>query len=566
MVESAVAESARARSAAQILIVDDQPANLTTLTEILNREGFTVRQAVNGQTALRTAQTVPPDLILLDIRMPQMNGYEVCSSLKADQTTRNIPVIFLSALDDVLDKSRAFSIGGVDYITKPFNVDEVVVRVQHQLTIQLQRQQLLDLNHQLQRINSDLERQVQVQTLELRQALLFERTLKRISDQVRDTLDQHQILRSAVEELARTLKVDCCDAALYSRDRLTSVIHYQYVRPGQAATLRQAINLTEAPDIYEQLQQKQCFAFCQIQSSPIRNHAAILVCPIYDDQVEQNGSIGDLWVFKPLLSSFGKTEIRLVEQVANQCAVALRQARLYQAAEDQVQELERLNQLKDRYLTEKEALLAEVHHRVKNNLQIIRSLISLQMRQLDNPQMVDLLQEIQNRVHSMALIHEMLYRSADFSAIDLSEYLKAVVRQLLRVYEAARRGIVWVLDTEGVTLNLEQAVPCGLLVNELVSNALKHAFAGERRGTLTVRCHADAETGQIILLVEDDGVGLPAEINWRTAESLGLHIVQSLLRQLDGVMECQVERAQPDRRSDRPSGTRFSIRFPISRG
>ncbi len=129
-----------------ILVVDDTPDNLRLLGAILTDQGYRVRKALNGQTALKTVRTVPPDLILLDINMPGMNGYEVCQELKADKQTQEIPVIFISALDDVLDKVKAFKVGGVDYITKPFQGEEVIARIDNQLKIQQLQKQLQSQN------------------------------------------------------------------------------------------------------------------------------------------------------------------------------------------------------------------------------------------------------------------------------------------------------------------------------------------------------------------------------------------------------------------------------------
>jgi signal transduction histidine kinase len=137
-----------------ILIVDDTPENLQILSATLSERGYKVRGVVKGQMALRAARSAPPDLILLDIRMPEMDGYEVCSKLKADPKTCEIPVIFISALDEVLDKIKAFAVGGVDYITKPFQVAEVLARVEHQLTIQ-------KLSHQLREQNQQLQQEIQ---------------------------------------------------------------------------------------------------------------------------------------------------------------------------------------------------------------------------------------------------------------------------------------------------------------------------------------------------------------------------------------------------------------------
>ncbi|WP_204103887.1 MULTISPECIES: diguanylate cyclase [Spirulina sp. CCY15215] len=125
-----------------ILIVDDLPENLRVLSQMLSENGYKVRKAINGKIALRATQSAAPDLILLDIKMPDMDGYEVCSQLKANPETTEVPVIFISALDEVLDKVKAFQMGGVDYITKPFQVEEVIVRIENQLTIQRQKLQL----------------------------------------------------------------------------------------------------------------------------------------------------------------------------------------------------------------------------------------------------------------------------------------------------------------------------------------------------------------------------------------------------------------------------------------
>ncbi|WP_072621578.1 diguanylate cyclase domain-containing protein [Spirulina major] len=129
-------------TASNILIVDDLPENLRVLSQMLENQGYKVRKAINGKTALRAACSTPPDLILLDIQMPEMNGYEVCEQLKQNSITTDIPIIFVSALDEVFDKVRAFSVGGIDYITKPFQIEEVLARIETQLTIQKQRQQL----------------------------------------------------------------------------------------------------------------------------------------------------------------------------------------------------------------------------------------------------------------------------------------------------------------------------------------------------------------------------------------------------------------------------------------
>lgn len=140
-----------------LLIVDDMPTNLDLLSNILIRQGFQVRAAINGTLALMSAQATPPDLILLDIMMPDMDGYEVCRRLKAGEQTRNIPIIFISAQDKTTDKVNAFTMGGVDYITKPFQVEEVLARVRTHLALRALQKQLETTVHQLEKKNAQLE-------------------------------------------------------------------------------------------------------------------------------------------------------------------------------------------------------------------------------------------------------------------------------------------------------------------------------------------------------------------------------------------------------------------------
>ena len=157
-----------------ILLVDDTPNNLRLLSSLLGKQGYKVRSVINGMMALKAASAKPPDLILLDINMPEMNGYEVCEKLKANQMTRSVPVIFLSALDDVLDKVKAFEVGGCDYITKPFQIEEVVVRVENQLQLRRAQRMLSEQNVLLEQEICDRKRiqaSLEAREVELKQAL-----------------------------------------------------------------------------------------------------------------------------------------------------------------------------------------------------------------------------------------------------------------------------------------------------------------------------------------------------------------------------------------------------------
>ena len=202
-------------------------------------------------------------------------------------------------------------------------------------------------------------------------------------------------------------------------------------------------------------------------------------------------------------------------------------------------------------LREKEILLREIHHRVKNNLQIISSLLSLQERNVDNEAALQILAESRGRVASMALIHEQLYRSQTFSNIELEGYLLELLPRLVASFKG-HRNIKLEIEAQSVKLCIDQAIPFGLLLNELVTNSLKHAFNGREGGTVRVRVLLDGDDME--LLAEDDGVGLPSGLVLEEVSTLGLQIVTLLANQLRGTL-C-VMPAQ---------GARFRLRFPLPR-
>ncbi len=188
--------------AKNILVVDDTPDNLRLLVKLLSEQGYKIRVATDGPHALEAARAKPPDLILLDVMMPGMDGYEVCRQLKAQAETRNIPVLFLSALDQAQDKVKAFTAGGVDYITKPFHVAEVLARVQTHLALQSAQRHLAEKTGQLERVNAALAREVALRKLEI---LAREQTQEAL-------LQTHDELETRVHE--RTAELSAANAAL----------------------------------------------------------------------------------------------------------------------------------------------------------------------------------------------------------------------------------------------------------------------------------------------------------------------------------------------------------------
>ena len=214
------------------------------------------------------------------------------------------------------------------------------------------------------------------------------------------------------------------------------------------------------------------------------------------------------------------------------------------------------NQIREA-LKEKEILLQEVHHRVKNNLQVISSMLNLQRRFVDDPKMLDVLEESQNRISTMSFIHESLYQNSDFSSIGFADYLERLTQNLIHSYSKISARVELISQLDDIHINLKQAIPCGLIVNELVSNCLKYAFKGRETGKVFLRVEKKGE--ELEIEVADNGVGLPEEFDIETNDSLGVYLVQALNDQLDGVLV--VDNKQSDKTLDSNGGASFLVRF-----
>jgi PAS domain S-box-containing protein len=206
-------------------------------------------------------------------------------------------------------------------------------------------------------------------------------------------------------------------------------------------------------------------------------------------------------------------------------------------------------------LQEKEALLKEVHHRVKNNLQVISSLLDLQASHIQEPQTLEAFQIIQNRVKSISLVHKKLYRSKSLAQVNLADYIDNLTTHLIQTYTLNSDDITLQLRLDEVLCNLDTAIPCGLLINELVSNALKHGFPGNSRGSIwvelnTVGVVSPQNAQQVRLIVGNDGLKFPELSNLSEAESVGFQLIQALIQQIHGQMEI-----------DESRGTEFKITF-----
>ncbi|MBW4657866.1 MAG: PAS domain-containing protein [Drouetiella hepatica Uher 2000/2452] len=421
----------------------------------------------------------------------------------------------------------------------------------------------------LEHLNAELERQVQERTTQLQQALRFEAGLKRVTDKVRDSLDEGQILQSAVQELALVLNLVCCDTALYDSNHdlglATSTVRYEFTTSEAKASpssLGQVIPMTTLPETYRQLLQGEYFQFCEIAS----RHLAVLSCPIADDQ----GVLGDLWLFKRREDAFDELEIRLVQQVANQCAIAIRQAQLHQASQVQLEEMKKLDQLKDSFLSTTSHELRSPVATMRMAIRVLRLALAqeraaasartesanTEATRLEKAGAVDRYLHILDTEcdREISMINNLL----DFQRLEAGEHplfmqsidLQDWLPEVVALFQERARDRQQTLHLD-LPLNLPHLISdCASLERilvELLNNACKYT---PLKGQITVR--VQAESGSIQIVVSNTSLEIPASDlthifdkfyripnsdPWKQGGTgLGLALVQKLTERLDGAI------------------------------
>ena len=441
-------------------------------------------------------------------------------------------------------------------------VDQLTIAIQH-----------ANLHCQVQQLNINLERQVQTRTAQLRLAYDFEATLKQITDQVRDSLDEDQILESAVRALAKRLGVGCCNAAIFDLERGTSTIRYEYAL-GIPPSMGKVSQLSDFPEIYEQLLQGQHLQFCSLLAHPERGNVSMFACPILDDK----GVLGDLWLVNQSFYEFNDQDVRLVQQIANQCAIAIRQARLFQAAQAQVKELEQLNRLKDDFLS-------TVSHELRTpmaNIKMAVHMLDLTLRDLgmfktqENP--LDryfrvLKDECQREIN---LIDDLLdltlldsqKTSLNLSEVSLQSWIPKVVEPFLARAQNQQQGLEIEISANLPKVKTDLSYLERTLA-ELLNNAFKYTPAG---GQISISASVDdqSESTAVVVRVCNAGVEIPVSEHDRIFDKfyripnsdpwkhggtgLGLALVKKLVERLEGAIHVESFQGK----------TAFVVQLPIA--
>lgn len=429
---------------------------------------------------------------------------------------------------------------------------ELLQQLSTEVAIALQHSKLYQ---QAQRLNLDLEQQVQQRTEQLKNALDYESMLKRITDRIRDSLDENHILQAAVQELTVILKLAGCNAALYDLNQGTSTIHYEYTQSIPASQGRVA-QMQHFPEIYQQLQRGWYFQFCSLLPNPVRGRVAMLTCPIFVHPESSRGVdqsvLGDLWLIHHPDHLFDEHEIRLVQQVASQCAIAIRQARLYQAAQGQVQELAKLNRLKDEFLSTVSHELRTPITNVKMAIQMLRTASTEDKR----AKYLSILE--QEAVREADLINDLLDlqqlqampRPLDLEPVSLPEWLPKLLDPFQPRF-AARHQIFQAQYSPALPPIISEPASLRRTLVELLNNACKYTAPGGRI-TLTINAHSVTELPMMRFVICNQATIPTVELNkifdkfyrcpnadpWKQGGTgLGLALVKKLIERLQGTIQ-----------------------------
>jgi signal transduction histidine kinase/DNA-binding response OmpR family regulator len=558
---------------AKILVVEDECVAAWSIQESLEGFGHTlVAHVTSGSEAIRTAGETQPDLVLMDIQLKgKIDGISAAEQIRS---LLKIPIVYLTAQANSCTLKRAIASRHPQgtptttrYLVKPFNqadlhttIEIALLRnqfekrleaIEHQLLTQsgdrpdpIELMNPVDLinpiaedltgeqqSETLERPNSALDQavldqsvldQVQKQTAQLQQALDFEALLKRITEKVRDSLDESQILQTAVEELNTELNTTSCDTGLYDLNLATSTIAHESLRVDAPSVQGRVFYMEDEEAIYSQLLAGKAIQFCWITEKTLRpcsEGSTTLVCPLINDP----GVIGDIWLYRVSEDGFGSAEVRLVQQVANQCAIAIRQARLHAAVQQQVTELESLNQIKDDFLNTISHELRTPISSIKMASQLLEiRLNGLGLLETDGEQIRRYLQILQSECdREISLINNVL----DLSRLDtqmepihqtpikLQDWIPHLLEPFAAQMQKQQQQLVVDIPADLPPV-VSDLASLGRILTELFNNAFKYTPAHE-----TIKVSAGIESREVPHFSERISRGLKAHFPKRNHEN-----------------------------------------------
>jgi len=448
------------------LIAEDDPVTRRLLEARLRKWGHEVLACSDGAAAWEILKKKDaPRLVILDWMMPEMEGVEVCRQVRALKRERYVYVIILTGKDSTEDVVSGLEAGADDYVIKPFDPYELRVRIESGRRVVELQSQLIEAKANVETVNDELKR-------------AHDELEQRVAERTADLVRSNERLRDEIAERRRARQAVGKTEARYRElvENANSII-MRLTPDGKVAFFNEFAQGFFGYNEDEIRGRDVVGTIVPETESPAPNLRTVVrhivgdpdgYATIESDNINRDGRrVWVSWTNKAVVDEDG----RIVEVLC---------------VGNDITKLKEAEERIRSSLQEKETLLQEIHHRVKNNLQVISSLLGLQTRRVKDEKVVAALKDSQIRVRSMALIHEQLYRSSDLSRIDFRGYVKALSGALLQTYSETAGRVSFKIDSDRVFVGIATAIPCGLIINELVSNCLKHAFEGERAGEIRV--------------------------------------------------------------------------------
>ncbi|MHC9538903.1 MAG: histidine kinase dimerization/phosphoacceptor domain -containing protein [Vulcanimicrobiota bacterium] len=540
------------KMAAKIVIVEDEIYVAEVIRDCLKSFGYEVTAMLEtGEEAIKKVRESPPDLLLMDIVLEKNgeDGIEIADRIKNEF---QIPVVFLTGYSDEEHIERAKRAEPLGYLIKPFNRNELKAVVE------------LALSH------AKIERERSLIYQQISRRLEIEKVISSISQQFVGKISIDTGIRKSMALLAKLRKAEYAYLCLFNEDGKSYKCIYDWqncldekdmpdkpvkrefslispwiekLKKGKIIHVKTVSNVSDdETEAEKRLLDKEIHSFLII---PVKTSSKVVGFIGFESR-ERSTDWTDEDVMLVRVAS--EIIIQVYERKKQEEELNTYKNHLEDLVSKRTMELSAINEELEKKiieqalteerlktsLREKEVLLREIHHRVKNNLQVVSSLLNLQARALNEPAITDLVNESRNRVKIMALVHESLYESEELDRIDYGEYLRKLVNYLFRTYN--RSDVTYELNATRVHLDINVAVPCGLIVNELVSNSLKHAFPDGRRGVVSISLDA-GNNGTVTLRISDNGVGFPLNYDFKNPSSLGLQLVNDLALQIEAQMQ-----------------------------
>jgi DNA-binding response OmpR family regulator/anti-sigma regulatory factor (Ser/Thr protein kinase) len=531
-----------------ILLVDDEPANLGILCEYLEVAGeYKVLMATSGESALRQAARAKPDMILLDVKLPGMDGFEICRRLKENETTQDIPIVFLSAVTETEEKVTALELGAMDYITKPFRLAEVLARVEKHLTIHKLQKSLEERNAQLER--EIAARKQAEETLRRRNRDLI--LLNQAGQALNSTLELDAVLTVILRAVRDLLGV--LNSSIWLLEPETSaasseseaILICRHMASSQSASIRgwrvpvsQGIvgwTVRNRRGIIVPDTRDDPHHYKDIDQHTEREIRSILAVPLW----EQRTVTGVLEVVDTMPQKFMPSDLQAIESLAAAASVAIQNARLYAQTQQDAQT--------------KADLLQEVNHRVSNNLTAIVGLLHAERRYApatageSRAAIETMLARLAQRVTGLARVHRMLSQS-QWAPVRLSDLADQIIEDALSSLPPQQHINVH-FDPSPVEVSPRQAGNLALIITELATNTVKHAMGGRATGRIAVSSlyedeemrrrgdeGARGQVGTILFEYRDDGPGYPETVLGLEEHDVGLYLIQRLAQSLQGTV------------------------------